>query len=57
MEEKEKLERGEIVEKKPATTPSERTAATTEEAQQGEVEEQEQEQEQEAGPVERLSIL
>ena len=38
MEEKEKLERGEIVEKKPAVTPSERTggstAATTAEAQQ-----------------------
>ena len=50
MEEKEKLERGEIVEKKPATTPSERTAATTEEAQQGEVVEQEQELEQELTP-------
>ena len=43
MEEKEKLERGEIIEKKPAATPSERTAASTaaatEEAQPGEVEE------------------
>ena len=29
MEEKEKLERGEIIEKKPAATPSEKTAAST----------------------------
>ena len=45
MEEKEKLERGEIIEKKPAATPSEKTAgstAATEELQQpGEVEEPE----------------